>query len=73
MAKALAYVAILALIFTLGSTLLAIWLSLEAKKELFDLTKLLLSWQVITGGLVVGGAKTFGQEINGLLGRIAKK
>ena len=73
MVKALAYVALVALILTMGSTLLAIWLNLEAKKELLDLTKLLLSWQVIAGGLVIGGAKTFGQEINGLLGRIAKK
>ncbi len=73
MAKALAYVAILALIFTLGSTLLAIWLQVKPKDELFNLTKLLLSWQVISGGLVVGGAKTFNKEIKDLLTPIAKK
>jgi len=73
MAKALAYVAILALIFTLGSTLLAIWLQAPPKDKLFDLTKLLLSWQVIGGGLVAGGGKTFQQEIKGLLKRIAKE
>ena len=73
MAKALAYVALVALILTLGSTLLTIWLQLNPRGDLLNLTKLLLSWQVISGGLVVGGAKTFGQEINGLLGRIAKK
>jgi hypothetical protein len=73
MAKALAYVALVVLVLTLGSTLLTIWFKWEPKKDLLDLTRLLLSWQVIAGGLAVGGAKTFGQEINGLLGRIAKK
>lgn len=72
MAKALAYVALIALILTLGSDLLAIWLQLEPKDELLKLTQLLLSWQVIAGGLVVGGGKSFQQEIKGLLGRIAK-
>jgi len=72
MTKALGYVAIFALILTLGSTLLTIWLQLEPKKELFDLTKALLSWQVIAGGLAVGGGKTFQKEIKELVGRIAK-
>ena len=72
MAKALAYVALVALILTLGSTLLTIWAQLKPKDKLLKLTQLLLSWQVIAGGLVVGGGKTFQQEIKGLLGRIAK-
>ena len=72
MAKALAWVALVALILTLGFTLLAIWLQVEPKDELFNVTKALLSWQVIAGGLAVGGGKTFQQEIKGLLGRIAK-
>ena len=72
MAKALAYVAIIALIVTLGSALLTIWLRLTSKDDLLKLTQLLLSWQVIAGGLAVGGGKTFKQEIKGLLGRIAK-
>jgi len=72
MAKALAYVALVALILTLGSTLLTIWLQLNPRGDLLNLTKLLLSWQVIAGGLAVGGGKTFQQEIKGLLGRIAK-
>ena len=71
MAKALAYVALIALILTLGSTLLAIWLRLTSRDDLFKLTQLLLSWQVIAGGLAVGGGKTFQQEIKGLLARIA--
>jgi len=72
MAKALAYVALVALILTLGSTLLTIWLQLNPRGDLLNLTKLLLSWQVIAGGLAVGGGKPFQQEIKGLLGRIAK-
>jgi len=72
MARGLAIVALVALILTLGSTLVAIWLQLPPKDKLFDLTKLLLSWQVIAGGLAVGGGKAFQQEIKGLLGRIAK-
>ena len=73
MAKALAYVAITALIVTLGSTLTAIWLQLKPMDKLFELTKAILSWQVIAGGLVAGGAKAFQQEIKGLLKRIAKE
>jgi len=68
MAKALAYVAVIALILILGSTLLAIWLQVKPRDELFNLTKLLLSWQVIAGGSAVGAVKTFQKEIRGLLG-----
>lgn len=69
MAKALAYVAILALILTLGSTLVTIWAQLPPKDELLKLAQLLLSWQVIAGGLAVGGGKTFKGEIKALLKR----
>ncbi len=67
MAKALAYVALVALILTLGSTLLAIWLKQEVRKDLLDLTSHLLSWQVIAGGLVVGGGHAFKDDIKTLL------
>jgi hypothetical protein len=73
MAKALAIVALVALIFTLGSTLVAIWGQLTPKDELLKLTQLLLSWQVIAGGLAVGGAKTFQAEIRALLARITTR
>jgi len=72
MARALAYVALVALILTLGSTLVTIWARLESKDDLLKLTQLLLSWQVIAGGLAVGGGKTFDKEIKDLLGRIAR-
>jgi hypothetical protein len=44
MAKALAYVALVALVLTIGSTLLTIWAQLQPKDELLKLTQLLLSW-----------------------------
>jgi len=71
MAIALAYVALVALILTLGSTLWTIWAQLTPRTELLQLTSYLLSWQVIAGGLAVGAGKTFNQEIRGLLTRIA--
>jgi formate hydrogenlyase subunit 4 len=69
MTKALAWVAMVALIVLLTSTLVAIWLQLAPKDDLFRLTQLLLSWQVIAGGLVIGGGSTFSQEIKHLLTR----
>jgi len=69
MARALAHVALVALIVTLGSALTAIWFQLTPKDDLLKLTQLLLSWQVIAGGLAVGGAKTFDVEIRALLKR----
>ncbi len=69
MAQALAYVALIALILTLGSTLLAIWAQLGSKDDLLKLTQLLLSWQVIAGGLAAGAGSTFHKEIKGLLTR----
>ena len=71
MAKALAYTALVVLILTLGSTLVAIWYQLQPKEDLLRLTGLLLSWQVIAGGLAIGGVHTFREEIGKLLNRIA--
>jgi hypothetical protein len=72
MTKALAWVAIVALILSLGSTFLAIWLQVPAKGDLLRLTELLLSWQVIAGGLAIGGGSTFKEEIKKLLGGAAR-
>jgi hypothetical protein len=70
MPRALAIVALLALIFSLGSTFLAIWTERTATtKDLLDLTKLLLSWPIISGGLVVGGATAFRDQIKDRLKR----
>ena len=72
MTNALAWVAIVALTLTLGSTLLTIWLQLAPKGDLLRLTELLLSWKVIAGGLAIGAGSTFREEIKGLLMRVAK-
>jgi len=72
MATALAYVGLIALILTLGSTLLTIWLQSPARTDLINLTKELLSWKVIAGGLATAFGTGFKQEIKDLLGRIAK-
>lgn len=71
MTKALAYVAILALILSLGATLITIWLQVPAKDDYLRLTGLLLSWPVIAGGLAIGGGSTFSQEVRQLLNRVA--
>jgi hypothetical protein len=66
-AKALAYVAVVAVTLTLASTLVAIWWQLGPKGDLLALLQLLLSWKVIAGGLAVGGAVTFEREIKSLI------
>jgi hypothetical protein len=70
MAKALGYVAVIALALTLGSTLVAIWGQWAPKSDLLRLTELLLSWHVIAGGLAVGAASTFREEIKSRIKRI---
>jgi len=67
MTKALAWIAMVTLVVSLSSTLFAIWLQLQPKDDLLRLTELLLSWQVIAGGLALGGAVTFSKEIKHLL------
>ncbi len=69
MAKALAIVAVFALIAVLGSAIVANWIHDTAKEDFFKLTQLLLSWQVIAGGLAAGGAKTFEAELKSRLKR----
>jgi hypothetical protein len=73
MAKALTIVALGTLILTVGSTLVTIWWQLTPKDDLLKLTQLILSWQVIAGGLAVGGTKTFEDEIKTLLQKIASR
>lgn len=69
MAKALAVVALISLIVILGSAVASSWTHDPAKEDFIKLTQLLLSWQIIAGGLVAGGAKTFETEIKGALRR----
>ena len=55
--KFAAAIALLFVTLVLGSTLIAIWLRLEATEDLLTLTGLLLSWPVAAGGLVFGGGQ----------------
>ncbi len=72
MAQILGIVAIVALIVTLVSTIVAIWMESAAAAQFLELTNSLLSWQVIAGGLAMGGASTFYTEIKAVLTKLGK-
>ncbi len=72
MAQILGIVAIVALIVTLVSTIVAIWMESAAAAQFLELTNSLLSWQVIAGGLATGGASTFYTEIKAVLTKLGK-
>ena len=73
MAQLLGVVAVVTLIVTLVSTIVTIWLERAASAAQFlQLTELLLSWEVIAGAVVVGGASTFHAELKALLDRLEK-
>jgi len=63
MAKALGVFAYLALVVTFVSTFLAIAMGCSSAGQFMELTKVLLSWKVISGGLLVGGVHTFKDDI----------
>ena len=67
MAKTLGYVAILSLIVSLVLTIVTIWMKTDSAIQYLELTKVLLSWQVIAGGLAIGGASTFKSDISEFL------
>ena len=69
----LAIIALLSLGATLFSTFLSIWRESPQKGDLLELTKILLDWKIIAGGLVIGTGHTFGKEINELIKRIKEK
>jgi hypothetical protein len=66
----LGWVAIIALVLTLSLTIATILREPEPAKQFLELTKALLSWQVIAGGLAMGGGVMFKEEIEVLLARI---
>ncbi len=72
MAKIIAYVGMLTLVVTLGSTILAIWARNPAAAQFLELTKALLSWKVIIGSLATGGTFAFKTEIKKLFERAAQ-
>ena len=63
----LTVIAIVSLIVSLVLTIVTIWLQTDSANQYLELTKVLLSWQVIAGGVAVGGAKTFKTEIGKFL------
>ena len=69
MAKTLGVIAIGSLIISLVLTMVTIGLQTDSANQYLELTKAILSWQVIAGGLVVGGAKTFDSEIRNFLSK----
>jgi hypothetical protein len=73
MTKALTIIALLSLIISLSSTIIAIWFQLAPKDDLMQLTEHLLSWQVIAGGLAIGAGHTFGNEIKSLIDRLHRR
>ena len=70
MATILAGVALVALSVTLVLTVVTIWLQAPSAAQYLELTKALLSWQVIAGGLAMGAVRTFHSQIAELLGRL---
>jgi hypothetical protein len=72
MAGVLGVVAVVALCATVASTILSIWMQAASASQFLELTKALLGWQVIAGGLATGAAATFKTELKNLLNRVAR-
>ena len=70
MSMILGVVAIAALVLTLGLTIFTIWTQRASATQFMELTKALLSWQVIAGGLTVGAGSAFYMEIKALLANV---
>ena len=66
---ALAIIALSAIVLSLGSTLVAIWVDSQGKTfmRLFKLTELILSWKVVAAGLVFGGGQELIQSLGAIL------
>ena len=72
MAQILGVVALVTLIVTLALTIVTIWLERASAAQFLELTNSLLSWDVIAGGLVLGGTSTFYTEIKAVLAKLGK-
>ena len=72
MATFLGWVAILALSATLVSTIATIWMEKPSAPQFLELTRALLSWQVIAGGLTFGAGGAFRTQLSALLTRLAR-
>jgi hypothetical protein len=63
--------AFIALVLSVGSTLVAAWFELDNFGDYLALTEALLSWEVIAGGLAIGAGSTFKSNIAGLIDKLA--
>ena len=69
MTKVLGIFALLSLIISVSSAIIAIWFQLTPKDDLLQLVEKLLSWEIIAGGLIIGAGHTFKNEIKKLFER----
>ena len=69
----LGWVALVTVTATLAVTFFTIWTGKASADQFLQLTDLLLSWDVIAGGLAIAAGTAFYTEIKALLDRIAKK
>jgi hypothetical protein len=67
MAAMLGVVAVLTLVTTLISVIVAIWLEEAPAAQFLELTRILLSWDKLAAALVVGGSATFYSQIRKIL------
>jgi hypothetical protein len=72
MAKALGIVGVGALAVTLVSAIVAIWLERESADRFLELTRTLLSWEVLGSALIGGAGVRFSSEISDVLKKIAR-
>jgi hypothetical protein len=68
--NALIRAATAAVFLSLILTFLAIFLEWGNREDFLELTEILLSWEVITGGIVIGAGTTYKKELRDLLGRL---
>lgn len=72
MAKILGVVAVVSVTVTLTLTIITILIERQSAAQFLELTKSLLAWQVIAGGLAIGLVSTFHAEIKALLKKFGK-
>ena len=70
MTKVLGWIAIIALVVTLGLTIVTIWMERPSAAQYLELTQALLSWPVIAGGLAVGVGSTFYEQIKAMFAKL---
>ena len=72
MVQILGVIAVVALVTTLASTIIAIWMEEARADHFLQLTDSLLSWEVIAAGLAIGVGRAFYAEIKAIMTRLAR-